>query len=417
MVMFSELRRFRVRDQHATEAPLRDLAIDVSAPDFPPVTRLLFRASNGKSELDWRAVKSIDYRHHRIVVEDFGAAEEARGEGSKPLVLLDRDVLDALILELPRRQSMRANDLWLEENDETGRLELRAADVGAWALLRRIGHGWLGRGSDEHLVDWRDVEFLRGDPQAARRGHDYHRRVASLQPSEIAALLDAVPYLHAAELLELIDEDLAADTLEVMRPERQVQVFEELEPDRNLRLLALMAPDHAADLLGRLGPERAQACLEALPTLERQRVIDLLRYPDNTAGGIMTNDIVLLRADLTVRQARRVLRDQLRRPDFVYYVYAVDDLDERHLQGVLTLRDVLVADESQPVSEVMNAAIAMLHPLMPAAAAARRVADQHLAALPVVGNDGKLLGAVTADAALLQIAPPSMSGTEPRIFT
>jgi hypothetical protein len=130
--------------------------------------------------------------------------------------------MDALILDIAQRQSMRANDLWLEELG--GHLVLSAADISPWAVLRRLGHGMLGRGEKGRLLDWRDVEFLRGHPRAALEGHDYHRRVARLQPSEIAHLLDAVPYLHAAELLTLISDALAADTLEVMGPERQVQV-------------------------------------------------------------------------------------------------------------------------------------------------------------------------------------------------
>src|SRR5439155_8117938 len=166
--------------------------------------------------------------------------------------------------------------------------------------------------------------------------HDYHRRVAMLQPAEISRLLDAVPYLHAAELLTLIADPVAADTLEGMRAERQVQVFEELDDDRRVRLLQLMAPDNAADLLGRLGPEQARELLDALPSERRDPVIELLRYPEDTAGGIMTNDIVVVPYDLTIGQAREAIRGRLARPDFVYYVYAVDEMQSQRLHGVLT---------------------------------------------------------------------------------
>jgi len=414
VVMFSHLRRFTVRDEHGADASLRDLSVDLSAHDYPPVARIIFR-HNQRAHLGWEEVRRIDLRQRRIIVSDLARATPLADEPLEKSALLDRDVLDALVLDLANRHSMRANDLWLEEHD--GKLELRAADISAWAVVRRLGNGLLGHGSHRHLLDWQDVEFLRGDPSAARGGHDYHHRVASLQPSEIARLLDAVPYLHAAELLELVDKELAADTLEVMRPERQVQVFEELMQERRIGLLRLMAPDHAADLLARLGPDRARDDLEALPKQQRERVLELLRYPDNSAGGIMTNDLVLVESHLRVGEARDALRERLLKPDFVYYVYVVDSLEARRLEGVVTLRDLLVAEPRDGLRETMRRGVAILDPLMSADAAAHRVADQHLAALPVVDKDGRLLGTVTADAALLQLAPASMRGAEPRVFT
>ncbi|HYY89318.1 MAG TPA: CBS domain-containing protein [Chloroflexota bacterium] len=416
MVMFSELKRFRLEDERRRRATLHDLAVDLSAADYPPVTRLFFREpANQPHELPWESVQRIDSRRCRIVVTDLGAGRAAPAESLKHSVLLDRDVMDAMLLDLANRHAMRANDLWLRHDD--GRLWLSAADISPRAVLRRLGRGLLGRGTERHLLDWKHVEFLRGDPRAALEGRDYHRRVANLQPSEIARLLDALPYLHAAELLALISDDFAADTLEVMKPERQTQVFEELDDEQASRLLALMASDHAADLLGRLQPERAERCLEALPPERRASIVDLLRYPADTAGGIMTNQVVTITADMTIGRARHAIRDELREPDFVYYVYVLDDADSRRLAGVLTLRDLLVCDADEPVVDAMQRAVATLDPLIPAEAAARRVADHHLAALPVVGGDGRLLGAITADAALLQISPPSMSGQEPRVFT
>jgi magnesium transporter len=414
--MFSDLRRFHLVDERRRVAHFRDVAVDLSARDYPPVTRIFYRgASKQQSELPWDAVRSVDLRRRRIVVHDLMGGRAAPPGALLRSVLLDRDIMDALVLDLANRHAMRANDLWLEYHDD--RLWLDAADISPWAVLRRLGRGWLGRGGDRHLLDWKDVEFLRGDPKAALEGRDYHRRVASLQPSEIARLLDAVPYLHAAELLTLISDEFAADTLEVMKAERQTQVFEELDEDQALRLLALMAPDLAADLLGRLQPERAQHFLEGLPVERRALIIDLLRYPEDTAGGIMTNQVVTVSGDLTVIEARRAIRAVLREPDFVYYVYVLRDGQSRHLEGVVTLRDLLVRDDNERIGDIMQRAVATLEPLMPATEAARRVADQHLAALPVVGHDGRLLGAVTADAALLTISPPSMSGEEPRVFT
>ena len=146
-------------------------------------------------------------------------------------------------------------------------------------------------------------------------------------------------------------------------------------------------------------------------------MIDLLRYPEDTAAGIMTNDVVTALASLTVGEARRTLADRLRDPDFVYFVYVVDDGERRRLRGVLTLRDLLTADERCRLEEIMDRYLVTVHALEPADAAAQRVTDSHLAAVPVVGDEGQLLGAITVDAAIAQIAPQAWSAQAPRVFS
>jgi Mg/Co/Ni transporter MgtE len=323
--------------------------------------------------------------------------------------------MDALVLDIARKQTMRANDLWLLYDENS--LSLRAADVSPWAVLRRLARGALGRGAERRLVDWKNLEFLRGDPEAARSGGDYHRRITRLPPVTIAQLATSVPYRHAAELLTLLPDPLAADTLEALPPERQLQVFETLDSGQAQRLLALMAPDTATDLVGRLAPDQALWFLERLPAENAQRVLDLLRYPDHTAGGIMTNDVPVVPTRMTVGEARVALREPLRSPDFVYYVYAVDDFEKRRLEGVFSLRDLLVQDDARLVGEIMQRDIVTIDPLEPATAAARRVCELHVAALPVVGHDRRLLGAVPVDIALAHIAPSGWRDQTIRIFS
>ena len=416
MVLLSEIRRCDLVDGEGRRARLRDLAVDLSTGDYPTVTRLVVRWPDREQRtLPWSAVEATDWRGRRVRVANLAAAEQVTPGALARAVLLRRDIVDALVLDLRQRSALRANDLELRE--EGGRLVLSAADVGATAVLRRLFLGRFGFRARPTLHDWREIEFLRGDVAAARSGADYHRRIARLPPGQIANLSEEIPYLHAAELLTLLPDGVAADVLEAMTAERQLQVFEELEEEQAGRLLALMAPNVAADLVGRLRPEEARRALEQLPELRRERVLELLRYPEDTAGGIMTNDVVTAPAGLTVGEARRTLVDRLREPDFVYFVYVVDDEEARRLRGVLTLRDLLVADEGRRLEEVMYRHVVRVHAAEPANAAAQRVTDSHLAALPVVGDEGRLLGAITVDAAIAQIAPEAWSAQAPRVFS
>lgn len=416
MVVFSEILRCHVIDARGARARISDLSVDLAEEDYPPVMRLFFiNAEKQHVSLPWGAVTGGDWRRRRLEVADLGAARAGSPEPPALEVLLKRDILDALVLDLQHRRVARANDLWLGE--EGGRLALRAADASLGAVLRRLSRGWLGRGSGTSLSDWKNVEFLRGDTRGARAGTYYERRIARLLPGEIAKLSEAVPYLHAAELLTLLPDPVAADALELMTPERQLQVFEELDESQALRLLALASPDIAADLVGRLGPEAAKQHLERLPAPHARRVIELLRYPEASAGGIMTNDLVYVAEGLTIEEARRVLAARLREPDFVYYVYVVDDEESRLLRGVVTLRNLLLADEGSRLGEVMNPRVLTVSPLAAAAEVAYQVIENHLAALPVVGQEGRLLGAVTVDAAVATVAPPNWRSIAPRVFS
>ena len=86
-------------------------------------------------------------------------------------------------------------------------------------------------------------------------------------------------------------------------------------------------------------------------------------------------------------------------------------------RGVLTLRDFLLSEDSRRLEQIMNRQLQMIDPLESAVEAARRVADTGLAALPVVARDGRLLGAVTFDSAMAQIAPPAWRAQVPRVFS
>jgi magnesium transporter len=416
--MFSQFIHYQIIDDRGGKGRVTDLAVDLAAGDYPMITRLIYRGPDRVPRtLAWPA-DAVDWRRRQIHVANLSVGDPGPPEALANQVLLGRDVLDALILDLQQRRATRANDLELQESD--GKLWLCAADTSAWGVLRRLSGGRLRHQAPGALYDWKYVEFLRGEPQAALHGRDYHRRIARLPPGEIARLADALPYLHAAELITLLPDPVAADTLEAFLPDRQVQVFEELDGQQARRLLLLMRPDIVADLLGRLDPDDARRWLESMATAQRERVLKLLRYPDDTAGGIMTNDLIALPADLTVEESLPALRERLSQPDFInfiYDLYIVDAEDTQRLLGALPLRDLIAADPGRTLAEIMNPYQMVLYPLEPALDAARNVIDSELRALPVVARDGELLGAVTIDAALALAAPESWRSQAPRLFS
>ena len=416
MAMLSKLRYFRLVDDGGRQYVLSDIAIALLESDYPAVTQFLYRNSEGEQMmLPWHTVKGIDWRHSRINVSSFDSARSVTEESLRKEVLLGRDVIDALVLDLHNRRVTRANDLWLEE--ENGKLLLKAADTSSLAILRRLSHGLFGSGPSRAPYDWKYIEFLRGDPHAVGNGAGYHMRIKRLPPGEIAGLCRSLPYLHAAELLTLLPDALAAETLAAMMPDRQVQVFGEVEDEQAVRLLARMRANDAANLLRRLTVESTESFLKRLPKARSEKLIDLLRYPEATVGGIMSNDMVTLTLDQTIREALLRLRERLKQTDFTHFLYVVESEASRLLRGTTSLQDLIVADDERRLHEIMNIYVTTLDPLEPADAGAYRVLDSHLAAMPVIGREKQLLGIVTVDAAVMQVAPQSWTAQAPKIFS
>lgn len=413
LISLSELLRFKIADARGQKVPLRDLA-SVISDDYPPITGLFWHQKKERFFLSWKEVTSIDVAARQIIVADL---KEGSASASCPTgeALLKDEVLDALIIDLLNRRTTRANDLWLEVEDKN--LVLRGVDTSGQAILRRLLRGKIGMKTPPEFTDWKQIEFLRGDPHAAQDGAGYRRAITSLQPAEIAALSEALPYLHAAELLVLLPDPLAADVLEAMSDERELQVFEELAEDQRSRLLDLMAPDAAADLIAGLYPDETRRCLEQLPKRQSERIIELLRYPEDSVGGVMTNDVVFAPAALTIGAAREYLRERLKEPDFIHFIYVVADESSRILRGVLSLRELMVSEAEALLEQIMKKDVMTLEPLASAAVAAYQLLGSHLAALPVIAKDRRLLGVMTIDAAVALTAPNSWRSQAPRVFS
>ena len=131
----------------------------------------------------------------------------------------------------------------------------------------------------------------------------------------------------------------------------------------------------------------------------------------------MTNDVVTVPSKLTVRKARSTLRERLKEPDFAYFLYVVEDRPPHKLRGVLSLRQFLTAEDDQTIEEIMNPYILALSPFDSSISAAYKLLNSQLAALPVVGKDGQLIGTVTIDAAVSQVAPRNWRAQAPKVFS
>ncbi len=235
---------------------------------------------------------------------------------------------------------------------------------------------------------------------ALAEGREFSRLralLAEMHPSDIADLVASVPSAEQRlEILRILPDDIASETLaEMEEDEDRAELFTALDSRRGLALLQELADDDAADLLGELEPGDRDRILAALPTEEAGEIRDLLRYGDETAGGLMTTALVSVSDGASAGQAIAEIRKQGREVEDFYTVFVVDERDR--LQGTVPLDDLIRADPEDPVESLVEPAIATVYPDTDQEEVGRVMGRYNLVSVPVVNEEGSLLGRITFD--------------------
>ena len=218
-----------------------------------------------------------------------------------------------------------------------------------------------------------------------------------MHPSDIADLLASVGSVaQQLEILRTMPTELASDTLAEMEEwEDRAELLSALGSRRASALLQELADDDAVDLLGEMEPDDRDRMLAALPTEEAVEIRDLLRYGEETAGGLMTTALVSVSTESSTGEAIAEVRRQGREVEDFYTVFVVDD--RNRLQGTVPLADLIVADPDDAVEALVEPAAAVVYPDTDQEEVGRVMGRYNLVTVPVVGTEGVLLGHITFD--------------------
>ncbi len=215
-------------------------------------------------------------------------------------------------------------------------------------------------------------------------------------PAEVAEIIGALKEEEAVQLLHhLFLQHKAADALGEMDPEEAAQLYAELPHEEKTQILARMAPDDAVDLLAELPAEMVKDILSRLRREDSAELTSLMTYEPDTAGGLMSPDVVSLHAEDTVQHAIEILRSQAEEAETLSYAYVVDA--QNKLIGVLELRDLVLGKPNQPIRNVARKEIVSLPVDMDAEEVTNLFDKYNYLALPVVDQWNHLLGIVTVD--------------------
>lgn len=333
-------------------------------------------------------------------------------------VYLMRDVLDKQIIDTNGVRVVRVNDLEIKRIN--GRFYVANVDVGGLGLLRRLGlarvaqrvAGRLGRELPPGVISWDDVEIIAHDqPMRLKVPGD---KMTELHPADLAEIVSDLTRAESGKFLEALDIETLADTLEEVEPDFQAHLVETMPDEKVADVLEEMAPDEAADLLAELPEARSQELLELMEDDEAEDVRKLLAYPEDTAGGIMTTEYIAIGPNLTAEETISILRASGNDAETMNYIYVTDA--ENHLVGVFSLADLVLAQPDTPVTVFMHARVVSVGLRASQDAVAQAIAKYNLMAVPVVDDENRLQGIVTADDALDKIIPTSWKKRLPRLY-
>lgn len=194
-----------------------------------------------------------------------------------------------------------------------------------------------------------------------------------LSPKEMADIFEAIE----------VDDDEYED------------LFKEMDTRYAADILSYMYTDDAVDVLNELNKDQVASYLTIMDKESAQQIKDLLHYEEYTAGSIMTTEFVAIPKNSTVRSAMNILRNAAPNAETIYYVFVIDD--DRKLSGIVTLRDLIVADEDTLIESIMNDRVVSVQVSEDQEEVARMIKDYDFLALPVVDFQDHLLGIITVD--------------------
>lgn len=269
-------------------------------------------------------------------------------------------------------------------------------------------NGMLRRRRGETLIlEWENVGGLTVS-QEQQGAASLIAAFEKMKPADLASVIHELTPKRRAEVATALDDERLADILEELPEDDQVEILGKLGADRAADVLEAMGPDDAADLLGELPLEQRERLLTLMEPDEAEPVRRLLRYADNTAGGLMTTEPVILPPDSTVAEALAQIRNPDLNPALAAQVYVCRPPTEtptgRYL-GTVHFQRLLRDPPSTLIGGIVDTALSPLRPTMSLETVAGHLATYNLVSAAVVAEDGHMLGAVTIDDVLDHLLP------------
>jgi magnesium transporter len=225
--------------------------------------------------------------------------------------------------------------------------------------------------------------------------HEFETLIDELQPYDIALIYKHLPEKHQIRFLLFLNNDQLADLVQELDKDLQLDVLGKLGIEKSGQIMDLMDNDDLADFFHQLSSEKIEAYLSGMKQEESKAVQDLMKYPPETAGRIMTNRYVWIPRHYTVRDAIDKLKSFAEIAETLNYLYVIDE--EKRLVGVVSYRDLLLADIDDKIEDIMYGRVISVSVHEDQEDVAKVIERYDFTAVPVVEENNVLVGIITVD--------------------
>ncbi len=321
------------------------------------------------------------------------------------MLRMNRDLLDQQIIDAQGHKVVRVNDVTFEFRREAGgdQLWVLEVDIGIRSIFRRVLKGilpprWIRKLQVRiapHSIRWEFCNILEPDPQRRLRLNISNRLLEDMHPADLADIVEDLSPQDREAIFENIDSEVAADALSEVEPTIQASILESLEAEKAADIVEEMAPDEAADVLAGLEEAKSEEILGEMEHEPKSEVEELLEFEEDTAGGMMNTEYVALPENATVADALEALKKQEELLESLNTLFLIDAED--HLKASVPLARMFLHEGATPLKD-LAAETLISAPVNESQDRVTELFDKYnLLALPVVGDDGKLSGVITAD--------------------
>jgi magnesium transporter len=326
------------------------------------------------------------------------------------MLRIARDLLDQQIIDVNGRKVVRVNDVTFEYRNGNGAnggvhnsIWILEVDVGVRSIVRRLLQGvlpprWvrrLQRAIPPHSIRWEFCNIVEPDPQRRLRLNISHEKLEKIHPADLADIVEELGQAERGAIFESLDSEVAAEALSEVDPKMQASILESMEPEKAAEIVEEMSPDEAADVLNELEESASEEILEEMEVAPESDVRELLEFKEDTAGGMMNTEYITLHETATVEDAMTALRGNEDQLENLNSLFLVDG--EGRLTGAVPLARLFVATGSTPLRQLASETLIFAKVSDHQDDVTELFDKYNLLALPVVDEEHRIAGVITAD--------------------
>jgi magnesium transporter len=318
---------------------------------------------------------------------------------------LRKDLLDQQIIDTSGRKVVRVNDIDLSEHQTNGTVELRVTqvDVGLTGAARRLLHGVASPGLIRGLatklptrqIPWEFVSLIEPDPLRRVKLRITHQKLERMHPADLADIMEELSPVERQSIVASLDEETAAEALAELDKRLTTQIVETLDPEKAADILEEMDPDQAADVLAGLTPQSSRDVLREMPGEEAREVSELLKFEENSAGGMMNTDFIYVSETATREEVLAWIREKDADLEQLDTVFLIDRGGK--FTGAVAVGRLLLVPESERMETLKAEPLLSVPPNAREKEVFELFDKYNLHSLVVVNKAGHPIGAITVD--------------------